>query len=278
MSYVPPGDFLMGREDNRYDLLRKKPRDKDDDRPVHRVHVEGFYVDKFEVTNLEYLRFAETTKRPKPWHWVRGLFAQGVAGKPVYNVDWQDAEAYCAWMGKRLPTEAEWEKAARGGLEQKYYTTGGTAFYSRRAGGGDDDDDASEESENSVFDLSNPVAQRDPYRPKEKVPDPEAVYDVPFGPEPVGSKKPNGFGLYDMSGNVLEWCSDWFGLAYYGESPEKNPKGAASGLDRILRGGSWADGSEDITVYFRNHALPDTRSPAIGFRCACDGPAPSNND
>jgi iron(II)-dependent oxidoreductase len=273
MAFIPPGDFLMGREDNRYDLLKKKPRDKDDDRPVHQVWIDGFYMDRFEVTNLEYHRFTEAAGRSKPWHWVEGIFGSGAAGKPVYNVDWFDAVAYCEWMGKRLPTEAEWEKAARGGLELKFYPNGGTAFYSRRGRGGEDDEGGSGGDEDDVFEKDNPIALRDPYRPKEDVPEPEAVYDLPFGPEMVGTKKPNGYGLYDMAGNVLEWCSDWFGLAYYRESPDRNPKGPVTGLDRILRGGSWVDGSEDITVYFRNHALPDTRSPAIGIRCACDGPA-----
>jgi len=273
MAYVPAGEFLMGREDNRYDLLKKKPRDKDDDRPGHKVRVDAFYLDRFEVTNLEYLRFAEAIGHPKPWHWVKGQPAQATAGKPVYNVSWFDALAYCRFMGKRLPSEAEWEKAARGGLEGKFYPGGGTAFWSR-GGGGEEDDVEAEVDSSKAAENANPVALRDPYRPKEKVPAPDAVFDVPFGPEMVGSKKPNGYGLYDMAGNVLEWCSDWFGLDYYPESPDANPKGPESGLDRILRGGSWVDGAEDITVYFRNHALPETRSPAVGIRCACDGPPP----
>lgn len=284
MSFIPAGDFLMGRQDNKYDLLNKMPRDKDDDRPVHKVYVDGFFMDKFEVTNLEYYRFAAAANHSKPWHWVGGEFAQGMAGKPVYNVSWNDAAAYCKWMGKRLPTEAEWEKAARGGLELKFYTNGGTSFYKNPRGGfmADDDDAAAsgDEAENqqkvdNAFDKfkGNPVVERDVYRPKEKVAKPDAIYDVAFGPEVVGSLKANQYGLYDIAGNVWEWVSDWFGLVYYSESPGANPKGPETGIDRVMRGGSWVDDAEYVTVWFRNHALPDTKSPAVGFRCACDAPA-----
>lgn len=283
MSFIPAGDFLMGREDNKYDLLNKFPRDKDDDRPVHKVYLDGFFLDKFEVTNLEYYKFTAATSRERPWHWVNGEFAQGTAGKPVYNVTWHDAVAYCKWVGKRLPTEAEWEKAARGGLELMFYPHGGKAYYKeRRPGQPVDDDDAvasgdDEENQKKVdnaFDRfkGDPRVERDVYRPKEKVTRPQAVFDVAFGPEMVGTQAANGYGLYDIVGNVWEWTNDWFGLVYYRESPPSNPKGPDSGLDRVLRGGSWVDDSEYVTVWFRNHALPDTRSPAIGFRCASDAP------
>lgn len=286
MSFIPAGDFLMGRQDNKYDLLNKFPRDKDDDRPVHKVFVDGFYLDKFEVTNLEYYRFAATAGRAKPWHWVNGEFAQGAAGKPVYNVTWFDAIEYCKWMGKRLPTEAEWERAARGGLEQKFYPNGGGAYWKQPRGGfmaDDDADDAAasgDEAENqqkvdNAFDKfkGNPLVTYDVYRSKEKILKPDAIFDVAFGPEVVGTLKPNGFGLYDIVGNVWEWVNDWFGLAYYSESPSANPKGPETGIDRVMRGGSWVDDSEYVTVWFRNHALPNTKSPAVGFRCACDAPA-----
>jgi formylglycine-generating enzyme required for sulfatase activity len=277
MSSIPAGDFLMGREDVKYDLLKMMPRDRDDDRPVHKVHVDNFLLDKFEVTNADYYRFAEATGRAKPWHWLDGEFPQGTAGKPVYNVTWYDASDYCKWMGKRLPTEAEWEKAARGGLELDYYPNGGDAFWRKAQTGGPTENDNAAEADSggksSVSDglKDNPVAQRDPYRPKHPVPKPDSVFDTPFGPEPVGTMKPNGFGLYDMSGNVWEWVSDWFELNYYSNSSASNPKGPDNGIDKVFRGGSWVDDADYITVWFRNHGLPDTRSPAIGFRCAADG-------
>src|SRR5689334_8162397 len=126
---IPAGEFLMGREDVKYDLLKMMPRDKDDDRPVHKVDVAAFFMDKYEVTNAEYYRFTEAAHHPQPWHWQNGNFPEGTAAKPVYNVNWFDASDYCKWAGKRLPTEAEWEKAARGGLELAYYTNGGDAFW-----------------------------------------------------------------------------------------------------------------------------------------------------
>jgi iron(II)-dependent oxidoreductase len=277
MSTIPTGDFLMGREDVKYDLLKMTPRDRDDDRPVHKVHVDAFLLDQFEVTNAEYYRFTEAIGRTKPWHWADGQFSQGSAGKPVYNVTWFDAVEYCKWMGKRLPTEAEWEKAARGGLELAYYPNGGDAFWRKpQAGGATDNEAATAEGDSSTKSAvpdnqkANPAAQRDPYRPKHNVPKPDAVFDTPFGPEPVGTMKPNGFGLYDMSGNVWEWVSDWFDLSYYSHSSAANPKGPETGIDKVFRGGSWVDDADYVTVHFRNHALPDTRSPAIGFRCAAD--------
>jgi iron(II)-dependent oxidoreductase len=285
MAFIPAGDFLMGREDNKYDLLNKFPRDKDDDRPVHKVYTDAFYMDKFETTNLEYFRFAEATGREKPWHWVNGEFPVNGAAKPVYNVSWFDADAYCKWLGKRLPTEAEFEKAARGGLELMYYPHGGKAFFRggrRGAAAADDDPDvpSGDEDENqkpvdNAFEKfkDNPVVRKDVYRSTESIEPPAGVYNVPFGPEPIGTQKGNAYGLYDIVGNVWEWTSDWFGLIYYTESPYQNPKGPESGLHRVIRGGSWNDDADYLTVWFRNHTPPLTKSPTIGFRCACDAPA-----
>jgi iron(II)-dependent oxidoreductase len=287
MSFIPAGDFLMGREDNKYDLLNKFPRDKDDDRPIHKVYVDGFYMDKFEVTNLEYYRFVEATRRPKPWHWKNGEFPPDMRDKAVYNVTWHDAVAYCKWVGKRLPTEAEFEKASRGGLELMYYVHGGKAIFSSgRRGGDDDDDDAGnvlsgdeEENQKKVDNAfakfaDSPFVDKDIYRSSEKIENPSA-YAVTGGiaPNRVGTKKPNNFGLYDVMGNVAEWTSDWFGLIYYEESPYKNPLGPENGIHRVIRGGSWNDNGIELAVFFRDHAPAETKAPTIGFRCACDAPA-----
>ena len=118
MVLIPPGEFSMGRHRTTADDEKgMRPLALRDDRPVHSVHIDGFYLDADEVTHAEYAALVEATKREPPYHWLGGAMPSGKSDLPIYNVDWDDATAYCAWAGKRLPTEAEWEKAARGGLE-----------------------------------------------------------------------------------------------------------------------------------------------------------------
>src|SRR5262249_52813622 len=122
MAPVPTGDFWMGR--THYflvDAIGWFERDRQDDTPAHKIFVDSFFMDKYEVTNQDYEKFATATNRAKPWHWVGGKIPKGEERVPVYNVTWFDADAYCKSVGKRLPTEAEWEKAARGGLDRAKY-------------------------------------------------------------------------------------------------------------------------------------------------------------
>ncbi|MBI4860539.1 MAG: SUMF1/EgtB/PvdO family nonheme iron enzyme, partial [Candidatus Riflebacteria bacterium] len=220
MVRVPAGRFLMGSSSG-----------KADERTVHEVDLDAFLIDKFEVTNARYGRFLAATGHRKQECWNDPRF--NAAQQPVVGVSWTDALVYCSWAGKRLPTEAEWERAARGGLEQKPYPWGDKAPEGRACYG----------------------------------------CDLLTGhPAPVGRFPPNGFGLHDLAGSVWEWCADWYGADYYPNSPGRNPQGPASGRWRVARGGSWDyfDASL-LTCHRRSRDLTTFRSVNGGFRCARDG-------
>jgi formylglycine-generating enzyme required for sulfatase activity len=197
-----------------------------DDRPLHKVSISAFQLDKHEVTNAQYQVFVDKTHHATPYHWIDRHFAANAAELPIYNVDWDDAHAYCAWAGGRLPTEAEWEYAARGGKSGMDYP------------GGDQIDAKA------------------------------ARFNVQTGPGPVAKFAPNGFGLFDMAGNVSEWTADWFDGSYYANSPEQDPKGPAMGDYKVIRGGAWSDSAKRVTVFFRNWVRPNQKTPNVGFRCA----------
>ena len=215
MVLVPEGWFWMGSPDGSTSF----------ECPRHRVWVDAFYMDIDPVTFERYDLFCDATGRAKPSDngWGRGP-------RPVINVHWMDADAYCRWAGKRLPTEAEWEKAVRGGTETKWYW-------------GDDQTACNDDTWHNANsdDMTHPV----------------------------GEKAPNPFGLRDMIGNVWEWCADWFGESYYSASPERNPKGPAEGTNRIQRGGSWDDFQGTHCAY-RGWDEPHNRSARYGFRGVMD--------
>lgn len=251
MSVVPAGEFWMGR----YrlwliDEIGWQTEIRMDDRPMHLVELDAFAIDRTEVTNAEYARFVEATGHRPPFHWRKGDPPHDQPRLPVYNVSWEDARAYCAWAGKRLPTEAEWEKAARGGLEKKAFPWG------------------------DVFEP--PAAEtKETELPSEGESEEEAEvqkmahYGYPEGPTEVARFPPNGYGLYDMVGNVWEWVEDGYELHYYSVSPHKSPEGPEKAPYRVLRGGSWADEDDRLlSVFYRNFSEPGTRVNTIGFRCA----------
>jgi formylglycine-generating enzyme required for sulfatase activity len=200
-----------------------------DEKPVHNVTVSDFSIGKYEVTVGQYKAFCTATGKSMTeapsWGWNDK--------HPMVNVNYNDAVSYCNWLGEkyggdwRLPTEAEWEYAARGGNKNTGYTYAG-----------------SDELEKVGWFADNAGGQ----------------------PQSVGRKKPNELGIFDMSGNVWEWCKDWYSESYYSNSPSQNPKGAASGTARVLRGGSWDDAAAYCRVAFRDRNGPSSRGNRYGFR------------
>jgi len=247
MASVPAGKFWMGRTQTFFfDTIGGIPRDRMDDIPANNVYLDAFSIDKYEVTNADYSRFVQATGARAPWHWPEAQMPKGEERFPVYNVNWYEATDYCKWAGKRLPTEAEWEKAARGGLDRARYSWG--------------DADVSSTEQN----LFNQAGQR-----TTNVPVPAVLGRL--SPLPVGSVAPNGYGLFDVIGNVAEWTNDWYDSNYYPFMPKLNPRGPETARYKSVRGAGWADpaGEGDLKmVSYRNFADPDMRSSTIGFRCA----------
>jgi formylglycine-generating enzyme required for sulfatase activity len=231
MVVIPEGFFAMGADGT--DAL-------EDERPQHQVWIDRFEMDRYEVTTGHYAEFLTSTKRPVPWQW-EGVNLSQHRDRPVIGVSWFDAEAYCRRQGKRLPTEAEWEKAARG-IDRRLFPWGNqvpTDLLANFALG-------------ARFSYSQVLV-------------PVQRYEAGISP----------YGLYQMAGNVGEWVADWYGASYYEISPPRNPTGPDSGSFRVLRGGSWSDLPKYLLTYGRFKLPPETRNSYTGFRCArTTGPVP----
>lgn len=224
MVDIPEGDFMMGRDGN--EAL-------EDERPGHRVWLDAFTIEANEVTTGQYALFLSKGNRSVPWQWETVDLTQH-ADRPVIGVSWNDAQAYCSWKGKRLPTEAEWEKAARG-TDGRKYPWGNevpTNEYANFALG-------------ARFSYSQVLF-------------PVASYEKGKSP----------YGVYQMAGNVYEWVQDWYATNYYEASPARNPQGPAQGQFKVVRGGSWSDLPKYLLTYSRFKLPPGTRNSYTGFRCA----------
>jgi formylglycine-generating enzyme required for sulfatase activity len=242
MIYVPAGEFLMGS--TAADL-----KAADDEKPQHTVYLDAFWIDRTEVTNAQYVQFlnalgeyrgaceehdcAQTKREDEDSHILRQdgqyLVESGFEDHPVISVTWYGALAYCEWAGARLPTEAEWEKAARG-TEGHIYPWGSNAPDCNKAQYGD--------CSGSTMPVGTRLAGASPY------------------------------GALDMVGNVWEWVADWYDAAYYGSSPAENPRGPNSGEHKVFRGGSWGYPPAFIRTSERARNHPAYTGFNLGFRCA----------
>ena len=218
MIAIPEGDFMMGSEDAA------------DEHPPRRVRLDAYAIDRFPVTNAQYQKFVQATGHRIPDHWRNGQIPPEKAQHPVVNVTWNDAAAFARWVGKRLPTEAEWEKAARGTDGRRY--PWGNQFVPGKCN--------TRESRNHD---TTPVAEY-----------------APQGDSP--------YGVADLSGNVSEWCADYYDPEYYATAPTRNPRGPNRRPQRVLRGGAWNSPAHDVRGSARASALPYHHNLHTGFRCA----------
>ncbi|NUQ63265.1 MAG: formylglycine-generating enzyme family protein [Pirellulales bacterium] len=266
MVLIPAGSFIMGDDSG-----------ADDEKPAHKVAIaKAFYLGKYEVTVEQFRRFIEATghrtdaekgtgfqgafgwnpetmqfKMNEDYSWRSTGFPQSTT-HPVVNVSWNDAMEFCKWLGReggttyRLPTEAEWEYACRAGTTTGYYH-GDDSEGSAKAG------NVADAAFEGLFpELKGMIQASDGY-----------AYT-----SPAGSFLPNPFGLYDMHGNVWEWCADWYDPEYYAKSPADNPAGPAVGDERVYRGGGWFNCTRGCRSASRSGSVPENRNLTLGFRVA----------
>ena len=277
MRYLPGGEFLMGTNSS-------EGFPADGEGPIRKVKVKPFYMDKYAVKNSEFLEFTtatnykteaedygwsfvfynllsertaksvkQTVAQTPWWAVVEGAYWREPEGTdsdisdrlnhPVVHISWNDALAYCKWAGKRLPTEAEWEYAARGGLEQKTYPWGNELT-------------PNGEHRCNIWQGSFPKKN--------------TSEDGYIGTASVNAFGPNDFGLYNMSGNVWEWCSDWFTRSIQNKGERENPQGPPFGEAKVMRGGSYLCHKSYCNRYrvaARSSNTPDSSTGNIGFRC-----------
>jgi len=218
---------------------------------------DSYYIDKYEVTNAQYGKFMQATGHKKPKYWDDSKYNQ--TNQPVVGVNWHDAAAFAKWAGKRLPTEAEWEKAAGGEDGRKY--PWGDGWDGRLLNFADNNSDElsgeylDEKGKKNTWTITWAV----------KSVDDGYGYTAPVGSYEEG-KSP--YGCYDMAGNVWEWCADWYDKNYYKNSPYRNPTGPSKGKYRALRGGSWYSNNNYVRCAYRDYDTPDNRIIIRGFRCA----------
>ncbi|CAE6750841.1 MAG: SUMF1/EgtB/PvdO family nonheme iron enzyme [Nitrospira sp.] len=235
MVLIPAGAFTMGSNEG-------LPAE----RPEHVVTLNAYAIDRYEVSMRLYRKFLQEAQRDAPPTWDDEA-AETVGDRPAVGVSWADASAYCTWAGKRLPTEAEWEKGARG-TDGRRYPWGPMQPF---------------------VDIAN-------YNRGVWVNEAVTLVSVAGGVEGMsvrhglkeGGRSP--YGLHHMAGNAAEWVADWYDREYYAKSPDKNPAGPAKGEKKVIRGGSWSDLPVALRASARVSAEPDFQDRTIGFRCAMD--------
>ena len=224
MVHVPAGPFEMGSTSG-----------GSDERPVHTVELSGYWIDKYEVTNAQYGAYVSTGGGAASKLTNDGTY--NGPQQPVVGVSWNDAVGYCTWAGLRLPTEAQWEKAARGTDGRTYPWENGTAKCARAV----------------MYEGGDGCGRG------------SGAWNV--GSKPAGVSP---YGAHDMAGNVWEWVADWYDSGYYAVSPSSNPTGPSSGSTRVLRGGSWGLSAINLRAAVRDRLNPTSRINSLGFRCAQD--------
>lgn len=240
MALIPEGIYMMGsmkslKELDPTALLQADRHMLGPEDPAHDVFLNAYYVDVYEVSNAEYKKYTEANPKVKaPRHWNDPKFNQ--PNQPVVGVSWKEAQGFCHWQKKRLPTEAEWEKASRG-------TRG----------------------------IDYPWGNEPPNSSRLNFND-EKGKPVPVGSYEAGK---SDFGVYDLSGNVAEWVQDWHFPEYYLYSPKENPQGPQKGQYKVIRGGNWRNNADDVRLTYRNATVPSMRNNKIGFRCVADVTPPT---
>ena len=225
MVLIPAGPFIRGTDQGGFD-----------EQPQRTLYLSGFMIDKYETTNSQYAGFVAATghrKSAPPSRYAKNMTRMRGVNQPVVYVSWDDAHAYCAWKGKRLPTEAEWEKAMRG-LNGRLWPWGNVEVASAANWGRVDD----------VFEVTAPVGR---FRSDE-----------------------SPFGVMDGAGNVMEWVDDWYQENAYRDAAESNPRSPEHGTYKVLRGAGYTSSGSDLRITSRSKMVPDFRDETIGFRCAQD--------
>ncbi|HEU4500571.1 MAG TPA: formylglycine-generating enzyme family protein [Nitrospira sp.] len=263
MVLIPAGEFTMGTPAGTDGLA--------DEHPQRSVFLSSFYIDRYELSNAKYFEFVSATRHRMPENsntastlWTNGKPMSGIEQHPVVNVSWTDAEAYCRWAGKRLPTEAEWEKAARGtdgrrypwGNEWNISMANSASFWAGRTiefDSGADWDAFWVKGEGAQIAKSKGLKGE--------------VLTLPVGSFPDNVSP---YGLFDMAGNVAEWVQDWYDPNYYNAAPLDNPVGPERGAIKSMRGGSWLKPAVSLRTSDRDWGIMDSRPSGTGFRCAMD--------
>jgi len=237
MVLIPQGSFEMGsrkslRELDPVAIFQADRHMLGPEDPAHEVILDAYYIDLYEVTNADFKKYLEATgSKTLPRYWKDAHFNQPT--QPVVGTTWKEAQACCQSKNKRLPTEAEWEKAARGKRPVKYPW-------------------GNEEPDKTRLNFNNQIGKTSP-----------------VGSFPEGK---SDYGVFDLSGNVAEWVQDWHFPEYYLFSPKENPPGPDKGHYKIIRGGNWKNNAEDVRLTYRNAIVPKARSKTVGFRCVADAP------